>query len=591
MKYIINRESYLLERIVWLDNKQQTWDQNFTKLIMSFHDSINDMIDDIKDRFNDKDDPDEVYKAYMEHFEKAFDNLTEEVRNVVEDDDDNLHKLWNELVLDFSLWKDSFSKMSEKLDNYNSIFKLGYEFFARFTLYTTKGVSKEYYDGLKGEIDDKRQNVISFIEKFYEEMKVRLEEVSAEDVFSMSNLDEKDTDELALDAGDEVRYVQNDGEENIAIISHNQEELQEVDNIRLVSKTDGDQFEIDKKELIEILPKHRTMNQEVSDKLKKIKSDPESLDKLNDYLDELAPDVNESKDESKDKGKGKSNLDWTKQEKEIDATISDYQTKLWMSNHQFKRINIKQINTILRNVYKPIGHWKKRQLWGVVNLPWENTEWSILNKINTNYSALTILINEVNRSLKNSKTETPLFIFGDKQFSSQKWYDEYYRMIKFLDKHRTKLFLKLEAGTGSKIINAIIKKIQDTSKSGDSGERLVISYLPRIFTKDDTVSDIKMPNGGGEIQDMSGGIDLTFNLNGEPKTIQVKRCKSVLKGYKNKYRVIGTSIASHYNVDYLACVSRYNLVLFRYDPSRIELLTNGDIKLDESLLIKNIKLK
>jgi len=72
----------------------------------------------------------------------------------------------------------------------------------------------------------------------------------------------------------------------------------------------------------------------------------------------------------------------------------------------------------------------------------------------------------------------------------------------------------------------------------------------------------------------------------KPKTIQVKRCKSVLKGYKNKYRVIGTSIASHYKVNYLACISKHNLVLFRYDPARIELLTNGDVKLDESLLIK-----
>jgi len=303
MKYIINRESYLVERIVWLDNKKQTWDQNFTKLIMSFHDSINEMIDDLKDSFNDKDDPDEIYKLYMEHFEKAFDNLIEEVRNV--EDDDHLYKLWNELVLNFSLWKDSFSKMSEKLDNYNSIFKLGHDLFAKFTLYTTKGVSKEYYDGMKGEMDDKRQNAISFIEKFYEEIKLRLEEVNAEDVFSMSNMDEKDTEDIALNAGDDVRYLQKDGEENIAIISHNQEELQEIDNIRLVAKDDGSQFEIDKKELIEILPKHRTMNQEVSDKLKKIKADPESLDKLNDYLDELTSDVNENKDESKGKNKGK----------------------------------------------------------------------------------------------------------------------------------------------------------------------------------------------------------------------------------------------------------------------------------------------
>tara|TARA_R110000772_G_scaffold20466_3_gene56819 strand:+ start:9160 stop:10887 length:1728 start_codon:yes stop_codon:yes gene_type:complete len=575
MKYVINRNKYnnnhnqpINEKIVWLENKQKEWNQNFSKLIMSFHNIINEMIKELRESFNDKNDPDEVNGVYLEYFEKAFESLIEEIRNV--EDDDVLHKLWNELVLNFYLWKDSFSKMSEKLDNYNSIFKLGFELFSRITVYTTKNISKDYYKGLKeGEIDDKRQNVISFIENFYEEVKSRLTDVSPEDVFSMSNLDEKETDELALDAGDEVRYNKNDDEENIAIISHNQEDLKETDNIRLVSKSDGEQFEIDKSELIEIIPKHKTTNQEVSDKLKKIKSDPDKLDKLNGYLDKLSLTENVDTD--------------------LDPYYIDWKsTKEWMSNLQFKRIHIKLIGTMLRDVYKPIGHWGKHEFWGIVNLEWETTKWSILNKINTNWYVLPIIINELNRALVEGGSPIEPFNLVNIPFGSQKFYNEYYRMMAFIDKNKTKIFLKLDENTGSKIINKIVAQITSNTLSGDNAEKLVCEYLPQIFSN---ATEIKMPEGYGEAQDMVGGIDVTFNEGNIPKTIQVKKCRAIFKGKDGKYRVMGTSLAKHYNVDYIACVSNYDLAFFNYNSTKIEILTNGDIKLDSDLLIKNIKLK
>jgi hypothetical protein len=574
MKYIINRETYLMERIVWLDNKQEGWDKNFTKLIMSFHDTINEMIEELKDKFNDKDDPDAVFEMYMEYLEKAFDNLTEEMRSV--DDDDQLYKLWNELVLNFSLWKDSFSKMSEKLDNYNSIFKLGFELFEKINMYITKGISKEYYDGLKGEIDDKRQNSITFVEKFFDEIKIRLDDINPEDVFSMSNLDEKEVDDLALNAGDEVRYYKTDDEENVALISHNQEELQEVDNIRLVAKTDGTAFEIDKSELIEILPKHKTTNQEVSDKLKKVKTDPDKLDKLNDFLDELAPDedeVNEStevKEVSKKKPKSKPIV-----------KVSDRHTKIWINNHQFKRIHVKQIGIILRDVYKPTGHWRKHQFWGVMNLPWEDVQWSILNKISTNHTALPVLINELNRSIKDSNLNVPEFIFTDKQFTSQKFYDEYYRMMNFIKTHKEKVFLKLDSNSGGRILNRIIKRLQETSGVGDSAEGLVVEHLPSIFSSN-KIDNIDTP--------MGDDVDILFKLDGVSKTIKVIECKSILKSDSNKYLVLGAYVSKDYDVDFISCVSKHNITIFRYETNGIELLSNGDLKIQESLLSKNIKL-
>lgn len=292
MKYIIERKSYLiLDKITWLDTKKRTWDPDFSTLILSFHDVIEDTIAELKDKFNDRDDPDEIMKFYIENLDHAFDSLIDEIRNIT--DGDLLHKLWYEMVLNISLWKDSFRKMSEKLDNYNSIFKLGYEIFSKINIYITKSVSSTYYDGLIGELDDKRENSIKFIEKFHKEIKDRLIDIDPVDVFSISNLNEKDVSELILTAGDEVRYYQHDDVENIAIISYNQNELEENDNVRLISKKNGHQFEIDKNKLIEIIPKHKSKNQEIGDKLIKIKSDPDKMDKINDLLDDLLDDDEE----------------------------------------------------------------------------------------------------------------------------------------------------------------------------------------------------------------------------------------------------------------------------------------------------------
>lgn len=286
MKYILKRQSFILENSSWLDSKKSEWDQSFGKLIMSFHDVISDLVEELKDKFNDKDDPNDIDETILEYMEKSFDDLKEAIRLCEEESD--LTKLWNEMSLNFYLWKDEMTKTSEKLDNYNSIFKLVSEYFNVITTYITKKISGEYQDSLKGDsLDDKRQGAIDFIEDLYDKLKLRFDRIDPEEIFSMSNLSEVDSSELKLNSGDEVRYTTKDDEENIAIISHNQEDLKEETNVRLVSKSSGEQFEVDKSNLIEILPKNKSLNQEISDRLKTIKRDSDKLDKLNDYLKDI----------------------------------------------------------------------------------------------------------------------------------------------------------------------------------------------------------------------------------------------------------------------------------------------------------------
>jgi len=595
MKYIIKRKNFLLEKISWLDNRSSDWDQEFYKLIMSFHDKIIDLIDELKDKFNDKDDPIEVHKVYLEYLEKSLDSLIENVRLVK--DDNNLEKLWTEFILNLSMWKESFKKMSEKMDNYNSVFKLGYEIFSMFNRYFTRNKPNTYYDHLKGELDDQRENIIKFIEEIKEDLKLRMVDIDAEQVFDMSNLDKKETDELNLNPGDEVRYYKNNDEENIAIISHNQDELKEKDNIRLVSKQSGEQFDIDKSDIIEIIPKHKTLNQEVSDKLKHIKKDPEKLDKLNDYLTDL------EKTEEKLKDGYFMNEDNSLQQKLFDddgrelLKITNNQAKIWLSDETFKQKHVKKINKMLRDVYKPLGYWKKYQLWGVMDLPWEvedksgnlfaDKKWSLLNKINTNFGCLAIMVNEINRALVEGNSKIPLFDFRNKKFGTKEFYDEYDRMMEFVDKNKEKIFLKLTEEGGSKIINKMVNRIKASTRVGNKAEGLVSRYIKYIFPG---AKRIEIPKGDGERQDMIDGSDITFYLNGSKKTVQVKRSKGIFKE-NNRYRIVGLSIAKHYDVDYIACVTKYYMYFFEYDQNNIEKLTNGDIIIDKSVLVRSFKLK
>lgn len=580
MKYIKRRTDYLLEKISWIESKEKDWDPDFNKLMMSFHDTISDMIVELKDKFNDKDDPDEVYKMYQEYFESAFDALIEQIRYV--QDEDYLHKFWREFKLNVYLWKDTFSKLSEKMENYNSVFKLGYEIFSKIGVYITKKVSDDYYKGLKSEdLDTKRQKAIEFVENFYQDIKSRVNDIDPEEIFDMSNLYDKDSDDLVLNAGDEVRYYKQDGEENTALISYNQEELQdEGNNVRLVSKDDGSQFEIDRSELIEIIPKSKTTNQEVSDKLKKVKMDPDKLDKLNNYLTDLTTENMSMSDQD-------SYLFWASQEEKQSIRVTDKSTKVWMANNTFKNTYIKQIDSMLRDVYKPIGHWKKYKFWGVMDLPWETERWSILNKINTNYSSLTILINEVNRAILEGGSDVPLFDLINKRFGSKQFNEEFVRFLNFLDKNKKKIFLKIDENTGSRVINKIVNVIKFTSKMGENAEVLVAKRLPKMLNG--IVNDIEIIAGAGEEEDMVGGIDIVFKLNGNSKTIQVKRCKAVFKSRDGRYMAMGTSVATHYNVDYIAFVSKKVIALFRYQQDKIELLQNGDMMMDTSILVSNIK--
>ncbi len=270
---------------------------------------------------------------------------------------------------------------------------------------------------------------------------------------------------------------------------------------------------------------------------------------------------------------------------ESDSTtpfVSDILTRSWLSNPEFKKIHIKNIGDILQSVYQPIGNWKRKSesgFFGVMDLEWDNERWSILNRINTNYIALAIIINYINKALANSRI--PMFNFTNLKFGSIEFYDEYNRLVDFMKKNSTKLFLKKTEEDGSNTINAVVSAIRGTKSAGDVGEKIVVDYLPKL---NPNISNIRIPEGSGDATDMIGGSDVIFDFGGKTFTIQVKRVKNVLNK-DGKYITSGASISKHYKTNYYAILDRSNLFFFNNKENGIE-LKDGELVVDATLLIR-----
>jgi hypothetical protein len=278
---------------------------------------------------------------------------------------------------------------------------------------------------------------------------------------------------------------------------------------------------------------------------------------------------------------------------ELKVSVKD--TKKWLSNSYFKTNNIINFNKILKDVYKPVGHWgeknpekkENKAITGVVGLIWEEERWSVLNRINTNFKSLSVLINKINEVIINYSKITKPFDFKNNEFGTEEFNKEYQRFINYLYTHRDRIFLKLTKETGSETLNSVINTIKGTMKVGDKSEKITFDNIKKIF---DDIQWIQKVGGSGERVDMIEGVDIRFKREGKPEqTIQVKTI-SMVEEYDNEYHLIGVGMDNHYNVDYLALVVKEDLYLFEYDSQLIDLRPNGDLIIDKTLLVKKINI-
>lgn len=265
--------------------------------------------------------------------------------------------------------------------------------------------------------------------------------------------------------------------------------------------------------------------------------------------------------------------------------VTDRDTRSWMSDKIFKRKNIKNFGEILYSTYNPIEHWKKKPggTWGVMDLPWEDQRWSILNKINTNYSAFSVILNMSNKVIKHKPSIKP-FDLKNPEFGSEEWYEEYDRFMRFLKRNSKNIFLKLSDDGGSSIINKVVERISWSSSKGDKAELTTKKFLPQL---NKNITNIKIPDGYGDLNDMAKGIDIYFDYSGNTFTIQVKKVSNVLKLYDG-FKTIGASISKPYSTDYYSLLDNNIIYFFRNKDIS---LVDGELILPMSSFVKKFKYK
>lgn len=564
----------------WLDTKKKQWSFEFTNLLMPFFDELFKLFKEFSENYNDNYDPKEIFEIYKQYIESSFDKLIKGMD--ISKNKEDLISLYYNLDISLGLFKDSLLKMSKDIDNYNSIYKLGFECFKTANRLFTDRLSEKYYNIFTEEkhIDDIREKTSIFFESLKKIYLDRVDLVEPEEVFNMVNINTKDLSEINFNPGDEVKYKQSQRKENSAIVSYHQKDVSDDSHVILVSKRTGKKFEIKTSKIIEIIPKHKSINKKISDKLKTIKDDETKMKKLNKFLYDILNEDNSF-------GENYSL-------EELRVSVGD--TKKWLSDSYFKTNNIINFNKILKDVYEPVGHWgeknpykkENKKITGVVGLPWEEERWSSLNRINTNFKSLSILINKINEVIINYSKITEPFDFKNNEFGTEEFNKEYQRFINYLYTHRDRIFLKLTKQTGSETLNSIINTIKGTMKVGEESEKITIDNIKRIF---DDIQWTQKVGESGERADMIEGVDVRFKREGKPEeTIQVKTI-SMVEEYEDEYHLIGVGMNKHYNVDYIGLVVKQELYLFEYDSQLITLRSNGNLIVDKTLLVKKINIE
>jgi len=194
---------------------------------------------------------------------------------------------------------------------------------------------------------------------------------------------------------------------------------------------------------------------------------------------------------------------------------------------------------ILKEIFA--DHWyeknqyQKGQMSGVYDYEQEGR--SVINKLNTNYTAFCTLVNDVNQYLR--KYGIDAINFNNKNNSAQ--LNEVDRLNKYLIELRYRIF-----DSESSTFKTLMSGLDKTNKFGDKREVDAVVGLKDIF-KTDKVT--KVGELGG-VDDMIGGVDAIVELSGGSKTMQIKPYNDV-KNINGKVTVYGTGNVKPYTTDFL----------------------------------------
>jgi Fe-Mn family superoxide dismutase len=204
--------------------------------------------------------------------------------------------------------------------------------------------------------------------------------------------------------------------------------------------------------------------------------------------------------------------------------------------------------------YYAKDEYAKGQMSGIYNLEGEGR--SVINYLNTNYSAFCVLRRDLNLFL--SKVGEPLIEFNNKSPEDQ--VQEMVRMMKVLNQVKFRVF-----SPTSETLKTIMSVMGVTSNKGNKTEDVVVEKLKKQFG-DENVTRI---GELGNKEDMMTGVDVKIMIDGKEYTAQVKPFSHITR-VGDDYKIDGTANVKKYKTDWMIFLKRLeDMVIFDNKNSKI----------------------
>lgn len=228
--------------------------------------------------------------------------------------------------------------------------------------------------------------------------------------------------------------------------------------------------------------------------------------------------------------------------------------KIFANYPNIKNKYKKTINKILKDVFHE--YWREsdgQSAAGIYDFDSEGR--STLNKLNTNFSALATIYDEVNNVLeKVNRTKIDFNKETEKEVD-----EEMDKLIKILVDNREKIF-----NTDSEIFKKVSKIVGFTHERGQKTEDEVIKKLKNFFGSDNVVPVGEL----GSSKDMIEGIDVEIIYDGKTKTAQIKPMTKI-EETEEKFVIETSSLSKRYKTNWIIFKS-YNKI-YIFDNTRTQL--------------------
>ena len=237
---------------------------------------------------------------------------------------------------------------------------------------------------------------------------------------------------------------------------------------------------------------------------------------------------------------------------------NEFYRMLFNVNSDVKWTYMNGINKIMKEVFSEnyITKLENNQLPGVYNL--EGPGRSVINKLNTNYTAFCILLKDLNQVIATIPGKKPIN-FMDKTPSEQR--KEVERFVKAIDYFKYRIF-----DTDSTTLHNLLRTLTEKDKAGSKREEITASILKRFFGKQ---AKIQVVGELGSKKDAIQGIDLELTKDGQKYTAQIKPFRNMVES-EDGITLEGTASVKIYNTDLMIFQKGKNVLVFNKKPKIVK---------------------